>query len=289
MHRRFRTGPLPSVHSRDLALTKITAKIRASAPISLFLFWGGGKNPNLPLTHADASEAATLQNLSRLNETIRRCYAPGLKITLFPGDARIQYANALPPEHTQHYVKSLMTLTQRFPELFAVVPVSELTARYATEFEQSLVWAQQQMDLHMLEQHPHFAKLLSNASKNIYHADLKRLSGHRERSHQATLKYILYRLAEERAQIFRDFDDSIRASLIKFSLFFDVYRPYLNLPDTQPRLDCVLHFYTGGKGNITQPWQALGQVEGERVLFLSQERLQREPLALSTSNRSNLA
>ena len=116
-----------------------------------------------------------------------------------------------------------------------------------------------------------FDELVSNAKNNIFYKDLESEKDIVERSRDAARDYVIYRVAEEEAEIFRDFDDCIRAFFIKYAPF---YKKYIkDITKTKPRLDCAVTFYTGKKGNITQPWQAVGRRRGEEVLFLSQKRL----------------
>ena len=82
---------------------------------------------------------------------------------------------------------------------------------------------------------------------------------------------MLFRVAEEETMIFRDFDDCIRSFFIKYVPFYRQYIQDVNI--IKPPLDCFLIFFTGNKGNITQPWQAMGKKDGDNILFLSQERL----------------
>jgi hypothetical protein len=42
---------------------------------------------------------------------------------------------------------------------------------------------------------------------------------------------------------------------------------------TKPKMGRSLFFYTGRKGNITQPWQAIGVKDGDNVIFASQTKL----------------
>lgn len=273
VHRKFRAGALPGENAKKIALRKIEHKLSTQSPISIFQFWGGNKNPNLPIVTADLSEQSTLNHLQELNNEVTKYHHPGLSIFIFPGDARVEYANKIPQEHTRKYVESLCKMTDHYRGLFEVVPVSLLCKRYEQAFQISLQKAQKLIrpEIH---QDPNFDLLLTNASKNIFKQDLNTSLEVWNRSRDAAREYIIYRLAEEDARIFRDYDDCIRGAFIKFSLFFNFYQPYLCIEQTQPRLDCVLHFYTGGKGNITQPWQAIGQRKDNKVLFLSQQRLQ---------------
>ncbi|MGV3525199.1 MAG: type II toxin-antitoxin system PemK/MazF family toxin [Candidatus Sericytochromatia bacterium] len=276
--RSFRTGALPGEAVRSVALQQIAWALQAEQPIPLFVFWGGAKNPHLPGIEAELCEAATLEQLSRLHSEVTRLYAPGLRLILFPGDARVAAVNHIPVAHTQRYVASLEALTQAYADLFEVVPVSRLYTRYAADFAEALQAARQTL-AHDIENHPGFAKLVANARKNIFCADLVHEADKLARSRTAACDYIVYRLAEEKARIFRDYPHCLRASLVKFSQFLVFYAQHLDLAQTQPRLDCLLHFYTGGKGNVTQPWQALGEHSGDKVVFLSQERLAALPPA----------
>lgn len=277
VHRRYRTGPLPTAAARQIALQKLEHNIREAQPISLFFFWGGSKNPYLPLQSADLCEQATLRQLKRLYLEVAQVYAPGLRFYLFPGDSRLHFVNQIPLAHTVDYVQTLKAIAAAEADYFHVVPVSELYSRYAGPFTEHLQLAETQVTEAIFKQ-PLFEQLVHNAKKNIYPHNLHSAEALHQDCLTSARKYIVYRLAEEKARIFRDYDDCIRCSLIKFSLFFAFYQGYLSMSETQPRLDCVLHFYTGGKGNVTQPWQAVGEMQGDQVKFLSQERLQKRSL-----------
>jgi len=125
-----------------------------------------------------------------------------------------------------------------------------------------------------IENHPAFFQLAKNARKNIS-KDKLRESNFDLLCQKAAKDYVIYRVAEEEAGIFRDFEGCIRAFFIRYASF---YRQYISdLDKTKPHLDCSLVFFTGCPGNVTQPWQAIGKKEGEKVLFLSQEKLKKPP------------
>ena len=270
VHRAYRSGPLPSPTARQKLVALICAQVAKANAVPLFLFWGGAKNPNLPLQEADLCEAATLQRLQTLHAAVQSIYPPGLHFYIFPGDERVHRVNGIPRALTQRYVQGLTHMAQQAGDYFEVIPVSRLYKRYAPAFEQALEDAQHTV-APLLSEHPLYAKLVTHAERNL---SLTHPTIHRpEEALKAAHNYIVYRLAEEKAGIFRDYAPCIRGSFVKFSLFLSFYAPYLDLSSIQPPLDCVLHFYTGAKGNITQPWQALGEKQQDRVLFLSQRRL----------------
>jgi len=269
-NKKFRAGSLPLEDTKKLILEKIEIKTSENLPVKLFQFWGGSKNSNLPIDCAELCEEATLDNLKRLNDEVVKIYKPGLKIYILPGDGRVQSVNKIPKEKTERYVKTLTEIANRYDGLFSVVPISALYKKYSVDFLMYLAKLKQEITNDVYNQ-PDFEKLVSNAKKNIFGDDLKSESKIMEVSKEAAKDYIVYRVAEEEAEIFRDFDDCIRSFFIKYTPF---YRRYIkNVSKTKPRLDCLLVFYTGKKGNITQPWQAIGRENGGELLFLSQERL----------------
>ncbi|NUN10292.1 MAG: hypothetical protein HUU54_14050 [Ignavibacteriaceae bacterium] len=97
------------------------------------------------------------------------------------------------------------------------------------------------------------------------------------RCKKAAKSYIIYRVAEENAIIYRNYSDHIRCSFIRYSTFFAFYKHYIaGVDELKPSLEGVLHFYSGGKGNITQPWQFMGCLNSANAIspvFLSQKRL----------------
>jgi MoaA/NifB/PqqE/SkfB family radical SAM enzyme len=269
-NKKFRAGSLPSEDTQKLILGKIENKVSKNLSIKLFQFWGGCKNQNLPIDYAELCEKATLDNLKRLNDEIVKIYKPGLRINISPGDGRVQNVNKIPKEKTEKYVKTLAEIANRYDGLFSVVPISVLYEKYSANLTACLLERGQEITNDVCSQ-PDFEKLVSNARKNIFREDLKLESQIAERSKEAAKDYIIYRVAEEEAEIFRDFDDCIRSFFIKYTPF---YKRYIkDISKTKPRLDCLLVFYTGRKGNITQPWQAVGQENSGEVLFLSQGRL----------------
>ncbi len=275
-NKKFRTGALPSENTKKLILEKIESKISKNLPVKLLQFWGGCKNPNLPTDYAELCEEATLDNLKRLNDEAIKIYKPGLKIYISPGDGRVQNVNKIPKEKTEKYIKTLTKIANRYNELFSVIPISVLYEKYSTDFLTYLTKIKQEI-INDIYSQPDFEKLVLNARKNVFGEDLKSESKVMERSRRAAEDYIIYRVAEEKTEIFREFDDCIRSFFIKYTPFYIKY--IKDISKTKPRLDCLLVFYTGKKGNITQPWQAVGKNNGGKLSFLSQERL-RNPLNL---------
>lgn len=268
--KKFRTGMLPTENTKNLILEKIENKVSKNLPIKIFQFWGGCKNSNLPTDFAELCEKATLDNLNILNNEVIKIYKPGLKILISPGDIRVRKVNKIPKEKTENYVDTLNKIAEMYNNLFSVVPLTYLYEKYNTDFNKCLIKVKERIEKDIFHQ-PDFGKLTHNARKNIYKKDLKSENEILQRSKSSAKDYIIYRVAEEEAEIFRDFDDCIRSFFIKYIPFYKVY--IKDITKTKPRLDCSLTFYTGNKGNITQPWQALGKKDGEKILFLSQNRL----------------
>jgi len=282
-NKKFRAGSLPNEDTKKLVLEKIECKLSKNLPIKIFQFWGGCKNPNLPIDYAELCEEATLDNLKRLYDEVTEIYKPGLKIFISPGDERVQNVNKVPKERTKNYVKMLMKIANKYNGLFSVVPISTLYRKYSTDFDKHLIGVREKIEKDIYNQ-PDFDKLASNAKKNVFGKDLKSEGKILERSRNAAKDYIIYRIAEEEAEIFRDFNDCIRSFFIKYIPF---YKKYIkDISKTKPRLDCLLVFYTGKKGNITQPWQAVGVNDGEKVLFLSQERLKYKAELIKRGNNA---
>ena len=253
-----------------VVIEKIERKISENLSIKLFQFWSGCKNPNLPVDCAELCEEATLGNLQRISDEITKIYGPGLKIYISPGDGRVQNVNKILKEKTEKYVQTLTEIANKYNGLFSVIPISTLYKKYSVDFEKHLSEARETIEKDIYNQ-PDFEKLVLNARKNVFGSDLKSEDKILERSKESAKDYIIYRVAEEEAKIFRDFDDCIRSFFIKYIPFYKRYIKDVN--KTKPRLDCSLVFYTGIKGNITQPWQAMGKKDGNEVLFLSQNRL----------------
>jgi len=272
-NKKFRAGALPPEDIKKLVLEKIGRKIFENLPIKLFQFWGGCKNPNLPTDRAELCEEATLENLQRISDEITKICSPGLKIYISPGDGRVQNVNKIPKEKTEKYVQTLTEIANKYRELISVIPISTLYKKYSVDFEKNLLEARKNIEKDISNQ-PDFEKLIFNARKNVFGSDLESENKILERSHDAAKNYIIYRVAEEEAKIFRDFDDCIRSFFIKYIPFYKRYIKDIN--ETKPSLDCSLVFYTGKKGNITQPWQAIGKRKEDEVLFLGQNRLKLE-------------
>lgn len=275
VHKRFRSGPLPG-HTSVL-LETILGQVEKQEPVKLFQFWGGCKNPNLPSLRADICEELTLINLHKIHLAVREVYTPGLSITLFPGDMRISRVNGVRYEAARKYVEDLDGMARALSNIFTVVPVSYLYERYSVDFQSTLSAAERGIgeEVYM---HPGFETLRLNAQKNMLKHPGWSTDEFAERCKRAARGYIVYRVAEEQARIYRDYSEHIRCSFIRFSPFYAFYRQYIDrIADIRPRLDSVLHFYTGSKGNITQPWQAMGTMEldeGRRIVYLSGKRMQ---------------
>jgi hypothetical protein len=274
--RRFRAGALPSEHTKELILKKIKSKVALNEPIKLFQFWGGCKNSNLEEDKAELCEETTLDNLYQLNLEIKKVYLPGLKIVISPGDKRVEFVNQIPHSRTKLYVESLKLLAakNKFEGIFRVVPVSELYEKYASVFNEKInsIGAELSREI---ESHPDFSHLVRNAEKNF---DKDSLSPDKTESlcKKSARDYVIFRVAEEEALIFRDFNDCIRSFFIKYIPFYKQYIKEIN--NTKPNIDCSLIFFTGYKGNITQPWQAIGKTENDKVMFYSQERIKKAAL-----------
>jgi hypothetical protein len=277
VHKRFRSGPLPGSAQASVLLETIRRQVEKDEPVKLFQFWGGCKNPNLPSQRADICEELTLKNLYNLHLAVREVYGPGLSITLFPGDMRISCVNGVAIETARRYVEDLDERARSLSDIFSVVPVSSLYKSYAAEFEKALSDAEKCIGEEVLL-HPGFETLRRNSQKNILRAPGCSDEAFMDRCTRAARGYIVYRIAEEQARIYREYSEHIRCSFIRFSPFFAFYRQYIfQIEELRPRLDSVLHFYTGSKGNITQPWQAMGTMlidEGKRMVFISGKRMQ---------------
>ncbi|MBU2234002.1 radical SAM protein [Patescibacteria group bacterium] len=269
-NKKFRAGALPAEYTKKLILEKIENQLSKNLPIKLFQFWGGCKNPNLSVGCAELCEETTLDNLKKLSNEVVKVYKLGLKIFISPGDKRVQNVNKIPKEKTINYVKTLTEIADKYENLFSVIPISDLYEKYSIDFDKRLAEAKEKIEKDIYNQ-PDFEKLTLNARKNVFGKDLKSEDEILERSRDAAKDYIIYRVAEEEAEIFRDFNDCIRSFFIKYIPFYKGYIKDVN--KTKPRLDCSLVFFTGKKGNITQPWQAVGKKDGDEVLFLSQNRL----------------
>jgi hypothetical protein len=268
-HKKFRTGALPPDEIKYLILEKIENKVSSELPIKLFQFWGGCKNPNLSVDTAELCEAATLENLSRINEEVIQIYKPGLKIFISPGDGRVQRVNKIPTEKTRRYVEALADIANGYKGLFEIIPVSKLYDKYSEEFLTLLKEVEERIAKDVFEQ-ADFLKLVLNARKNVFSKALASEEKIMERSKIAAKDYVVYRVVEEEAKIFREYKDCIRSFFIKYIPF---YKKYIkDVSTTEPRLDCSLVFYTGGKGNITQPWQAVGIRNNDKVIFVSQSK-----------------
>ena len=209
-NKKFRAGPLPPEDVKKLVLEKIEKKISENLPIRLFQFWGGCKNPNLPIDSAELCEEATFENLQRINNEVVKVYNPGLKFFVSPGDGRVQNVNKIPKEKTEKYVQTLTEIANKYNGLFSVIQVSTLYKKYSADFEKHLSEAKKNIEKDIYNQ-PDFEKLILNARKNIFRGDLEFKEEILERSREAAKDYIIYRVAEEEAKIFRDFDDCIRS------------------------------------------------------------------------------
>ena len=269
--RRYRAGSAPTPQTTEQVLQTLGERIASNEPIALFQFWGGCKNPNLPYAYADFCEAATLDNLHILNTEIRQVYPAGLRIYISPGDVRVQRVNAVPVSRTSEYVKSLTELARndKYDNLFTVVPLSELYTKYSSSIERKLVDVRKRISAD-IPTHHEFDRLVLNSISNVYRGDLDSVNSITARAIHAAKEYIVFRVAEEETKLFNEFSHCIRSFFIKYAPF---YKRYIqNIDQTVPNLDCSLVFFTGGKGNVTQPWQAIS-TRGTAKVFLSQKRL----------------
>lgn len=276
INKRFRSGPKPDTEAGANIMKMLLRSIDENQPIHLFQFWGGCKNPNLPDHHVDDCERLTLDNLAKIALAVNEIYEPGLRICIFPGDERVHKANLVPKQHTIDYVNGLKQLAGSYVKIFNVMPVSELYRQYADDFDDCLLATNARIS-EAIYYDPNFAMLLRYAAKNLFGSNQMSVRELLQKSAEAARTYLIYRVTEEQAGIYRYFENHIRCSFIRFSPFYHFYRQFI--PDIdliRPPLNGVLHFYTGGKGNITQPWQAYGisnSINKNHSVFLSQTRL----------------
>ncbi len=269
--RTFRNGSLPDEKRKHVVLKNIQDKVSKNLPIKFLQFWGGSKNSNLPIVEADLCEEATLEQLAKMNDAVKKVYEPGLFFHIVPGDERVQIANKIEKERTNRYVDSLVRLTSKHPGLFQVTPVSVLYAKnnFYTHFNTA-----RQLLAEKIKQTSNFEKLVKGAKNNVVKSGQESEEEMLVLSSEAALNYSLVRAVEEKAEIFKEFEDYIRSYFVKHIPFYEQIK--LNFTDiemTKPRLDRSLFFFTGRKGNITQPWQAIGVQRENEVVFVSQTKL----------------
>jgi len=270
-NRKFRAGQLPIKDTEEIIIRVIGSKISKKSPIELLQFWGGCKNPNLPSSSAELCEESTLDNLKRLSAEVKKIYKPGLKIYISPGDKRVEEVNLIPKKKTEGYVNSLSRIAKKgkYSHLFTVVPVSTLYQK-SKRFRQKLDEVEKRIKKDLDRDH-NLERLTINARKNIFTDDLTNESEIKTRALNSAKNYIIYRVAEEEAQIFIEFENCIRSSFIRYKSFYQKY--IKNINQTKPHLNCYLNFFTSKKGNITQPWQAIAKRNKKEIIFLSQERI----------------
>lgn len=271
-NKQFRSVALPTDAVKIRIMGKISLHVGKKEPIQIFQFWGGCKNVNLGEDSVDLTEQATLNNLFRLNEEVKNVYEPGLKIFISPGDARVENVNYIEHKKTVLYVESLRKLAEnnRYCGLFKVIPVSMLYEQYFEDFQSKLKEVRGRISS-QLPKEEGFEKLVANARKNIDKKLSKNENEIQNKCILAAKEYVIHRVAEEEARIFRDYSECIRGFFIKYIPFYKKY--LINIEQTTPNLDCSLVFFTGSKGNVTQPWQSIGKEEDGKIKFLSQGRL----------------
>jgi hypothetical protein len=267
----FRNGPLPEGKRMDLVLESIKDKVSKNLPVKFLQFWGGSKNVNIPEQEADLCEEATLGQLSKMNEEVKKIYQPGLFFHIVPGDERVQIANKIPKDRTSRYVKSLAYLADRYSGLFQVTPVSVLYSK--KKFYDCFNITKQNLT-EKIKLTSNFEKLVRGARNNLLRVGNDSEEKINELCREAALDYSLVRATEEKIEIFEEFEDYIRSYFVKHIPFYEQIKlNFDNIEMTKPNLERSLFFFTGRKGNITQPWQAVGVKEGENVVFASQTKL----------------
>lgn len=269
-HRQHRTGP-KDLSKKEVLISNIRSRLENKEPIRFLQFWGGAKNPNLPTTIADSCEIETLNHLLKIHDEVRQYYNPGLLVTITTGDGRVEYANGISAVSTGQYHNSLSKIIHnpKYGGLFTLMPVSVLYARNK-QFWTTLQATYNEVAT-AFDSTPLSDRLLRDGGSNISVLGNPKPYTARE----AALRYISVMVTEERVGLYRQFEDYIRTFFIKFhSDYNSVYLKFL--PDIKnPFLTskCSLSFYTGSKGNITQPWQAVGKKERGKIIFISQKRM----------------
>ncbi|MEA3369451.1 MAG: L-tyrosine/L-tryptophan isonitrile synthase family protein, partial [Candidatus Ratteibacteria bacterium] len=275
--RKYRSGPKYSEDAYEELLKKLLPMVTSNFPIEILQFWGGSKNPHLPILKVDLAEEATLDNLYELSCEVRKIYSPGLKINILVTDGIIQEINNIPRERTQIYVQGLREIITRkgYDNIFSIVTVSSCYEKYGKNFRETLLRIKKKV-YRDVENTLEFPTLVKHAQRNIFDVGLTP-EQIEQKGIQAAKDYVVYRVAEEEARVFRDFDHCIRGFFIK---------RYIE----KETASVHFVFYTGGKGNRVQPWQAIGRKDSAgKVQFLTQRRLKYVDLQDSRNELKRIA
>ncbi len=265
-HREHRCGKKDATR-KPAIIQNIRHRLDKELPIHFLQFWGGAKNPNLAISSADLCEERSLDHLFAIHNEVKKIYNPGLAITISTGDGRVKFANDIPKEDVEEYNDSFLKMlsNSKYEGIFNLKPVSVFYSENKS-FWSTLKETYKEVN-ESFDSLPCIDRLLQDGSNNIKGLNLDR--------REAALRYVSIMVTEERVKLYEEFEDHIRTFFIKFgSDYGAIYKKFL--PDLEsPFLTskCGLSFYTGSKGNITQPWQAKAIVEDNKVLFLSQRRL----------------
>ena len=246
--------------------------IEKGESIHFFQFWGGAKNPNLPVIKADLCERKSLDHLFNIHREVIEYYKPGLTIIISTGDGRVEYANRISKKSILAYNDSFseMLSDSKYGGIFQLVPVSKLYEK------KDLFWTMLDETYREINENigllTYFKKFLTNAGNNV---NFQKTTPNQNDATEAALRYISLMITEEKIKLYEGFEDHIRTFFIKFnSNYSEMYKRFLpELKNPFLTSKCSLSFYTGSKGNITQPWQAMGVEENGQILFLSQKRL----------------
>lgn len=267
--RRHRSGPLDFSKEAKL-VERINKYVVLNEPIQLFHFWGGSKNPNLPIKTVDLCEEKSLDHLNQINLEIKKVYAPSLKITICPGDGRVEFCNSIPAKDAENYSKGLAHLAdaEKYNSLFKIVRVSELYSKKSGFSKIRKEIFNEVMD--SIELIDCWKDLFSDATNNIKGG----LSNSPEKIKQAAAGYVASMVSEERLKVYEEYDEYIRSFFMRFNnKYFPIYKKYLsNQKDLFLSSPYSLYFFSGSKGNVTQPWQAFAKNCDGKVVFASQKK-----------------
>lgn len=268
VNRRFRQGPRPDARKESI-ISQIAGRPEGNT-VELLLGWGGYKNPNLDFNRADFAEQATLGQLNRLNEAVKKVYSPGMRIHIVLSGRRAERVNRMPHADTLEYQQSLQELLDSCSNQFIdMTPISCLYDRYSAELEPKIAEVRERLAL-ILPSEPFFNTLVLHARSNVYLKGADS-SEHDELCRNAAIDYIIFKVAEDEANIYRDYSQSVKSAFCYPAMGHARYVRGELIP---PR-DCNLSFYTTRQGDKVQPWQAIGAVIDCRVVCMTKKRIEK--------------
>ena len=140
--------------------------------------------------------------------------------------------------------------------------------KYKDIFEKSLKETKTKISQKIKKQ-KNFKILIKHAENNLFSQKKKPSLKECE---DAAIKYIIYKVAEDEALIYRDFSNCVKSAFSYPAMGHGKYLTHQAIPP----LESCISLYTSSKGVKAQPWQGIGKKEkNNRIIILTKNNLKK--------------